>query len=515
MPAVASAAIDVPPPVAVHDVPAVAASQLDVASAPSCRAPAAAAAPSDDGARSELAARQASLLGREVPVWTPPSDLQPLDLDVEASVSPMAWTPPKSPAESHVGEHDTSAAPAATTDREIGVPAVGPAPIVTEAHAPMAPAVAPAASSLGAPEALRPFEQEIRAVGMPDLDEHDARSGRSNVLAMGDPLGPLTGAAGRSATQPEPWPTAPAVQPAAPRGNNWRRLIAASVLIALFQGVAFAAWWWVQPGARGTLVVQTTKSGVEVLLDDKVVGRTPFREEVAPGRHKLRLRNGSNVRDMPVEISVGVVTTQALEWPSSVGGKGNLQVTSNPTGASVLVNGKVRGTAPLLLEDLPAGDQMVTLRGDAGSVTVKAMVVADETTPLEVKIFAGWILVDAPVEVNLLLEGRDKIGSSMDGQILLPPGTHRVRAVNEALGIRQWLTVNVEPGAVARVTFAVPPGTLTLQEDAEVFLDGASVGTTPGSIKIPPGTHEIVLRLADGTERRQAMTVRAGQRVEF
>ncbi len=73
----------------------------------------------------------------------------------------------------------------------------------------------------------------------------------------------------------------------------------------------------------------------------------------------------------------------------------------------------------------------------------------------------------------------------------------------------------MRPQPVERVTFAVPPGTLTLQDEAEVFLDGASVGTTPGSIKIAPGTHEIVLRLADGTERRQAMTVRAGQRVEF
>jgi len=103
----------------------------------------------------------------------------------------------------------------------------------------------------------------------------------------------------------------------------------------------------------------------------------------------------------------------------------------------------------------------------------------------------------------------------MDGQLLLPPGTHRLRAVNDALGIRQWVTVNVEPGAVARVTLAIPPGTLTLQEEGEGFVDGASVGTTPGSIKIQPGTHEIVVKMADGTERRQALTVRAGQRVEL
>ena len=287
------------------------------------------------------------------------------------------------------------------------------------------------------------------------------------------------------------------------------------MLLALFQGAAFAAWWWVQPGARGTLVVQTTRMGVEVLLDDKVVGRTPFREEVAPGRHKLGLRQGRTVREMPVEISVGVVTTQSVDWPSTVGGKGRLQITSTPAGAEIFLQGKSRGTAPLLLEDLPAGDQSLMLRSDAGTVNVTATVIADETTPLDVKIFAGWILVDAPVEVNLLLRGRDRIGSSMDGQILLPPGTHRVQAVNDALGIRQWLTVTVEPGAVNRVPFTVQPASLTLQEESEVFVDGASAGSTPGTITIAPGTHDILIRRGDGTERRQAMTVRSGQRIEF
>jgi len=366
---------------------------------------------------------------------------------------------------------------------------------------------------LTTPDALRPFEHEIRAVGMPDMDDRQPRMGRASITSMSDSVGPSHGS-GRVQTT-ESWAPPPMSTTGPRRGINWRRLIAASVLIALFQGAAFAAWWWVQPGVRGTLVVQTGKTGVEVLLDDKVVGRTPFREDVAPGRHKLKLRSGDSVREMPVEISVGVVTTQAIDWPSSGAGIGNLQVTSNPAGAEIFIAGKSRGKAPQLLENLPAGDQVLMLRSDAGTVTATATVVPGETTPLEVKIFAGWILVDAPVEVNLLLNGRAKIGSSMDGQILLPPGPHRVQAVNEALGIKQWLSVTVEPGAIKRVPFVVQPGMLTLQEEAEVFIDGASVGMTPGTIKIAPGTHEISIRQADGTERRQAMTVRSGQRIEF
>ena len=267
-----------------------------------------------------------------------------------------------------------------------------------------------------------------------------------------------------------------------------------------------------QPGAYGTLVVQTAQSGVEVVLDGQVIGTTPFREEVAPGRHALTLRHNGQKREMPVEISLGVVTTQALEWPLPEGGaRGSLQVTSTPTGAKVYVDGQLRGEAPLLLDDLPAGKQELTLRGDAGTVTVSATVVGGETTPLEVPIFAGWVIVDAPVEMSLLLRGA-KIGSTMDGQILLSPGRHQIEAVSDSLGFRRTVTVTIEPGEVKRVAVSVPPAPLQVQDEAgsEVFVDGDRVGTLPGVLTVPLGTHDVLVRRPDGTERRQTVTVRAG-----
>ncbi len=452
----------------------------------------------DEDTRSGVAARGTSLLNREVPVWKPPAELfgrmaTPAAADAPAADAPLV----------HAADADTAA------------PVEDRPPLSVASTLPVVRPVAPVATTpvtVSAPDVYPPFEEEIKAVGMPDLEDLGRQAGRSGVTPLSDGLGTSSGPPSRVV----PLETRAAVPVAdVGRGTKWRRLAAAAVIIALLQGVGFAAWWWAQPGEAGTLVVQTSRTGVEVLLDDKVVGQTPFREAVAPGRHKLGLRLGSTVREMPVEISLGVVTTQSIDWPSPSGGRGSLQVTSNPPGAQVFIDGKSRGSAPLLLEGLAAGDQQLELRSDAGSVTVKATVVADQTTPLEVKIFAGWILVDAPVEVNLLLNGRQKIGSSMDGQILLQPGPHRIQAVNEALGIRQWFSVTVEPGAVRRVPFTVPPGTLTLQEEAEVFVDGSLAGTTPGTIRIAPGTRDIAVRPADGPERRQALTVRSGQRIEF
>jgi hypothetical protein len=433
--------------------------------------------------------RGRSLLDREVPTWTPSEH-------IEMRVRPLLPRPEVVAPEADLGSTGIAAAAAPARDVVALPSAVGP--------------TSAAAGAMPPPnEHVLLFEPEIRAVGMPDVDEALPKGRNAAVTSMADALGSTVSSA-RSGPVERSHVTLP--PPAEARTWNWRRVAAAAVFFALFNGVAFAAWWWVQPGAYGTLVVQTAQAGVEVALDGKAIGKTPFREEVAPGRHTLTLRHNGQSREMPVEISLGVVTTQALEWPLPDGGaRGSLQVTSTPTGAKVYVNGELRGEAPLLLDDLPAGKQELTLRGDAGTVTVAATVVAGETTPLDVPIFAGWVVVDAAVEMNLLLRGA-KIGSTMDGQILLSPGRHQIEAVSDTLGFRRTLSVTIEPGEVKRVAVSVPPASLQVQDEpgSEVFVDGDRVGTLPGVLKVPLGTHDVLVKRPDGTERRQTVTVRAG-----
>src|SRR5690606_7271628 len=58
---------------------------------------------------------------------------------------------------------------------------------------------------------------------------------------------------------------------------NWARTIAASLLVAMIEGVAFAAaWWFVTPTERGWLIVHTKPSGIDVSIDGRTRGRTPL-----------------------------------------------------------------------------------------------------------------------------------------------------------------------------------------------------------------------------------------------
>jgi hypothetical protein len=300
------------------------------------------------------------------------------------------------------------------------------------------------------------------------------------------------------------------------QGVNWRRTVAAAVLLAILESAAFAAaWWWVKPGAKGTLVVQTSVPGVEVLVDGKTVGHTPFQDDLRPGRHTLTLRRGGLERNMPVEISLGVVTTQTLSWPEA--STGALRVTSTPDGAEVVIDGRVRGRTPLTLDGLAVGRRTVQVRSESGTVSATAAVVAGETVTLDVPIFAGWVHVHAPVDLTVSVNGT-RVGSSLDGQILLSPGTHRIEVVSEALGFRDTFNATVEPGKVRNVTVTLPsvPLMVTDEDGTEVLVDGESRGTLPDpAITIPLGTHEIVLRRPDGSERRRTLMVRVGAPVSL
>ena len=443
-----------------------------------------------------------SLLEREVPTWTPPADLGAVARVVAPRPTPVVVIPPEVVSPDQWG---TGTFPVATADSATAQPASSPAA--------RPPVERPARHAMPVPVEPPRVEEPIRAVGMPDLEEFGLSSGRGALTSVADPIGPSLSSSRHAEARPAPV----IVESESSRSWTWRRVVAASVLIALFNGAAFAAWWWVQPGARGTLVVQTAQPGVEVLLDGKLLGKTPFREQVTPGRHKLTLRQGLARREMPVEISLGVVTTQALDWPAADGSaRGNLQVSSTPAGAEIVIDGKSRGQAPQLLEDLPVGNLELTLRGDAGTVTVTATVIAGETTPLEVPIFAGWVLVDAPLELAIVLRG-SRIGASTDGQILLSPGRHQLEAVNEALGFRKAFGVLIEPGEVRRVEITVPPGSLQVHDEAgsEVFVDGERAGVLPGLLRVPLGTHDVLVRRPDQSERRQTVTVRAGGTVSM
>ncbi len=292
---------------------------------------------------------------------------------------------------------------------------------------------------------------------------------------------------------------------------NWRRTLAASIAVALLEGGAFAtAYWYVTPTESGSLMVETTPVGIDLLVDGHVSGRTPFVGSLPPGRHTLELRQGANSRILPVEISAGVQTYQRITWTKGLK-TGQARVTSTAPSARVTIDGKDSGVTPLTLSTLTAGKHMVTIESNSGTVNTPMSVSPGETTELDVPVYPGWVSVLASVELQIF-EGDRFLGTTESEKLLLAPGHHKLDFVNESLGYRHSQSVLVTPGATAALSIVMPKVPVTVDGPAgtEVFVDGDAVGKLPlTDLRLPLGTRDFVFKPADRESgaRRQVVTV--------
>ena len=133
------------------------------------------------------------------------------------------------------------------------------------------------------------------------------------------------------------------------------------------------------------------------------------------------------------------------------------------------------------------------------------------TAPATAIVETGVVTFSTPVALQVMAGGRP-IGSTADGRVSLPPGTHTLTFANSLLEFRQTLPVTVQAGRAIQLTVPLPSGSLSLNALpwAEVWVDGSSVGTTPlANLSVPIGSHEVVWRHPTLGERRQTVVVKA------
>jgi hypothetical protein len=147
------------------------------------------------------------------------------------------------------------------------------------------------------------------------------------------------------------------------------------------------------PGRGGRVSITSTPSGAEVYIGDEMIGRTPLANASVPlGEVQFRIvLDGYRERTVTTRLRPGNTETFNVRLQPDVpasggttgGGRGTLTVTSTPEGAAVIVNGQLRGYAPVTLS-LSAGEHDVRVRKPglkeyASKVTVKA----GETTAVQ------------------------------------------------------------------------------------------------------------------------------------
>ncbi len=211
--------------------------------------------------------------------------------------------------------------------------------------------------------------------------------------------------------------------------------------------------------------------------------------------------------DSAMAASPVPVDSHPVERPRKMTGR--LELTAEPAGAQVILDGKPRGVTPVTLDDLSPGTHTYELRSPEGSVRRSFVIRAGETAQVSESIFGGWVKVFAPFEVTVTEGGR--VVHLEDGnQIMLPAGRHELHVMNRALAYDTVHRVEVTPGETVTISIGPPTSTMTINAStpADVWIDGVHAGATPlVGRQVTVGTHDIVVRRGDGDERHAVVTV--------
>ncbi len=189
-------------------------------------------------------------------------------------------------------------------------------------------------------------------------------------------------------------------------------------------------------------------------------------------------------------------------------GRGRLVIQTQPAGIRVLVDRKPAGDTPLTV-DLPPGRRTLTFVTTGGEVNRAVRIVAGRSQTLDIPVFSGWLSVVAPFVLEIAENG-ERIGTTEQSRLTLPPGRHQLTFSNKDLGYSSTQDIEIEPGGVKSVTID-PRGSVSFNASpwAEIWLEGRKLGDTPLVTQVPLGIHEFVFKHPQHGERRVSATVRA------
>lgn len=231
-------------------------------------------------------------------------------------------------------------------------------------------------------------------------------------------------------------------------------------------GMFWFGWRWYLSQKKplpGALQVTSTPQ-VDVFLDEKLLGKTPFYDEqIAPGEYNLRLavedESTSSSWQAKIKIAPRVLTAVDRNLDSNdsksfgavltmeqLNNKKSTEISlfSNPDGAVVKLDSLDKGSTPLIIRGVSAGDHQLLF-----------LYPGFQDLPLRITVNPGY---------NLL--ARVKLAT-----LESPPATTSGAKVKIGETPTGWLRVRVEPSLTSSETARVSPGeTYPLLEEQEGWL---------------------------------------------
>ena len=126
--------------------------------------------------------------------------------------------------------------------------------------------------------------------------------------------------------------------------------------------------------ATGLVTVDSTPRGATVAVNGQSKGLTPLTVTLEPGNHSVEVVHEGSRQTLPVTVAAGSRSSQHILFGANTQNRGRLQITSQPPGAKVTIDGNSRGVTPLTLTDVTPGPHVVVLDSAQGTTRQTVMV---------------------------------------------------------------------------------------------------------------------------------------------
>jgi formylglycine-generating enzyme required for sulfatase activity len=321
----------------------------------------------------------------------------------------------------------------------------------------------------------------------------------------------------RAAKAPEP-----AAIPKEKKSFPWAMIALIALVIA---GVAGAGWYVMSggqggahPGVMGAgddssrkgpapaLRITSEPDGATVFVDGGNAGASPLDiAKLAAGTHDVVLKK-DRYKEYTDKVFIQEGTPRELDVRLVPEPFGDLKVTSEPSEATVFVDGVSKGTTPLTLTRLPAGTRSVKVskKGfDDWTQEMKVEPLGDHDLMARLKSIYGVLEVKTdPSGASVVFDGKKQSGTTPLVLDRVERGSHALRFT-----LADYETKDVKTGVkgeeVSKVAVDLVPkfGFLSVTSEpgkAKVSLAGKSLGITPLSrLKVPKGSNRLEIVKGD------------------
>lgn len=230
----------------------------------------------------------------------------------------------------------------------------------------------------------------------------------------------------------------------------------------------------------GTLSVASTPSQARVLVDDVMVGMTPYTGAVNAGSHNVKVTKiNFNDYSTTVVIAADQTTTLTVNLVL-VPQTGTVSVFSTPAGATVYIDGVYYGSAPVTADLAPASHAIKVSLAGYNDYIASVSVAAGQSLPLYVTLVQASGTFTATTAPTLMQ-------ATTTTTVSLPP----------------------QAGQGSVMLYSRPPG-------AKVYIDGTYIGIAPaGRRSVTAGTHAVLFTMEEYEDFPTSITVTADQTAEF